>query len=528
MLDNKLTNYLIILTIVILSFLTRFPGYDNRMLWHDELWRINLILSDDLITRFSRYPDIFTSTTAPLYIAFIKLLSFFDLSPASLRLSSFIPGVLSPALAYLIIKKASKNTYLALTCSFIFIANLNFIHYSKEMKPYAFEVFMHLLCLYAWVSLIFSKLSNSKIYLLVLSMSALVLSGANCVFIFPAICISTTYLIYLKDKKFINLILFNFLILLMLCSAMYYFNWQYGRSKSLHDFWEVGFYDNTKSAYLYFIINKLTEMWSTAFITIGSNLYISIVIFLSYIFSLLFSLKNIFNRKYLEKNSVLLLITTYLITVTLLNLLKMWPLGSLRTNLFIYGHFIILIFLVVSTVQNNIIKNIVILTIAIAETISLPKIYSFDFNAIGINGHKTDYVWDSFKSNNEAYIEIQQQCQNGMVIVIMSNSMDSAKDYLIKKDLRSGSKKSILLAECVKIIRLPTDQSGWDYTYLRKIISEANGNNKPIWFLYGGIIDENLSKISETLSKLGAIKLERKFDISGYLLVVPRNKDITK
>jgi hypothetical protein len=522
LINNKATSFIFILIILITSFLIRFAGYDNRMLWHDELWRINLILSDDLITRFLKFPDIYTSTTAPLYIGFLKVISFINLSPFFLRMSSLIPGILSPVLAYLIIKKASQNNLLALTCAFIFLVNLNFIHYSKEMKPYAFELFMHLLCLYAWTNLIFTNLSISKIYLLGIAMLLLILSGGNSVFIFPAICISTFYIVFKRNRQLVKPLLIQFTAVLLICLAMYYSNWQYGRSKGLHDFWDAGFYDPNKGIYLNFIIGRLTEMWNASFITIGSENLISIVLFASFIFSLIFSLKHTLYKNNFEINAIFILCITYLFTIIILNLLKMWPLGSLRTNLFIYGHFIIFIYLIISINQNKIFQSILIFTLVIVECISLPKIYNFDFRSIGINGHKTDLVWDSFKSNNEAYFEIQRQCQNDIVIVLTSNSMDSAKDYLIKKDLRSGSIKSILLSECVKIIRLPTDQSGWDYAYLKQIISEASGNNIPIWFLYGGIIDENLSRITETLSKFGAIKLARKFDISGYLLVVPK------
>jgi len=493
------------------------------MLWHDELWRINLILSDDLITRFLKFPDIYTSTTAPLYIGFIKVISFINLSPSFLRMSSLIPGILSPVLAYLIIKKASQNNLLALTCTFIFLVNFNFIHYSKEMKPYAFELFMHLLCLYAWTILIFTNLTIRKIYVLSIAMLLLILSGGNCVFIFPAICISTIYIVFKRDRQLVKSLLIQFIVILLICLAMYYFNWQYGRSKSLHDFWDAGFYDPNKGIYLNFIIGRLTEMWNASFITIGSENLISIVIFVSFIFSFLLAIKNILYKNNFEINTIFIFCITYLFTILALNLLKMWPLGSIRTNLFIYGHFIIFVFLIISINQNKIFQNILILTLFIVECISLPKIYNFDFRSIGINGHKTDLVWDSFKPNNEAFLEIKKECQNSKVIILMSNSMESAMTYLIRKDLRNGSNYNILLSECVKIIRLPTDQSGWDYSYLQKIITDAEGNNKPIWFLYGGIIDENLFKIKETLSKFGIPKLERKFDISGYLLVEPKN-----
>ena len=523
MANNKLSIYIFLLVIIFISFLLKFTGYDNRMLWHDELWRINLILSDDLITKYINSPDIYTSTTSPLYIVFIKFLSFFNLSPFSLRASSLIPGILSPALAYLIINKASKNSILALACAFFFLVNFNFIHYSKEMKPYVFEIFMHLLCLYAWINIICTNVTIQKVYLLGMAMILLILSGANSVFIFPAICLSTTYFVFKKNKLLIYPLLITFLVILLTCVAMYYFNWQFGRNKSLHDFWGAGFYESNKDFYPNFIVSRFTEMWNASFITIGANYFISIVVFVAFIFSLLIAMKNTLKKNNLEIKTVVIFFLTYLTTIILFNLLKMWPLGSLRTNLFIYGHFIIFVFLIISINQNKIFQKILIFTIVLVECISLPKIYNFDFRSIGINGHKTDLVWDSFKSNNEAFLEIQKECQNNKVIILMSNSMDSAMTYLLKKDIRSGSSKSILLSECVQRIRLPTDQSGWDYPYLQKIIMDAKGGGQPIWFLYGGIIDENLLKIKETLSKFGIVKLEKKFDISGYLLVVPKN-----
>ena len=300
MTKNKLSIYIFLLIIVLVSFLSKIAGYDNRMLWHDELWRINLILSDDLITKYLNTPDIYSSTTAPLYIVFIKIISFFNLSPSFLRASSLIPGILSPALAYLIIKKVSQNSLLALACAFFFLVNFNFIHYSKEMKPYAFEIFMHLLCLYAWINIIFTNITVKKIYLLGFAMFLLILSGANCVFVFPAICISSIYYVIKKNTLLIYPLLITFLVILLTCIAMYYFNWQFGRSKSLHDFWDAGFYDSNKDFYPNFIVSRFTEMWNASFITIGSEYFISIVLFVSFIFSLLIAMKSFVTCAFIE------------------------------------------------------------------------------------------------------------------------------------------------------------------------------------------------------------------------------------
>ena len=183
-----------------ISALLRLPGYEGQAFWNDELWRVNLIFSDGVFTKLWKLPDIYTSTTAPIYILIVKILGFFSLSPFSLRLSSLLPGIFTPIVVYLILKKFGGNVLVCVSGAILFCINSEFINFSKELKPYMFEIFIHLICFYFFAKIIIEPISKINIFLLCASLFCALLCSANIVFILPAVIVSTQCAILFDQK----------------------------------------------------------------------------------------------------------------------------------------------------------------------------------------------------------------------------------------------------------------------------------------------------------------------------------------
>lgn len=169
------------------ALLLRLPGYIGRPLWIDELWRAVLILNPAFWHDYFFSPTVESAITSFGYAFFVKLLGAFRVSPDILRLSSLIPGVLAVLAAFFLTRKAGGGVALALAAGLTFALNSNFINYSREMKPYMFEVFVHMAALYAWLSMLQVPRPTIRTWLLYfLVLLFAIFSTTTAVFLLPA------------------------------------------------------------------------------------------------------------------------------------------------------------------------------------------------------------------------------------------------------------------------------------------------------------------------------------------------------
>ncbi len=175
------------LALLCVALLIRLPAHDGRPMWADELWRALLILDPHYLHNYFWGNRAEIAITSPLYILFVKAVSAFYVSTDTLRLSSFLPGVLAPVLAFVVIRMAGGSAALSFTGGLCFALNQIFASYSNELKPYMFEVFVHLACLYVWLAVLVSPRPGRRLWLLCfLTLTLAVLSAANIIFILPA------------------------------------------------------------------------------------------------------------------------------------------------------------------------------------------------------------------------------------------------------------------------------------------------------------------------------------------------------
>ncbi len=170
-----------------IALLTRLPAHDNRPLWTDELWRVLLVLDPHYLQMYLSGHGAGAAITSPLYALFIKAVSAFYVSPNTLRLSSFIPGVLAPLMAFAIIRKWGGSLALSFAAGLPFALNGVFVSYSNELKPYVFEVFVHLACFYVWMMMVAPQRPTIRTWALCfLTLVLALLSTPNAIFLLPA------------------------------------------------------------------------------------------------------------------------------------------------------------------------------------------------------------------------------------------------------------------------------------------------------------------------------------------------------
>src|ERR1700761_1922063 len=93
-----------LLVLLGLAILTRLPSFDGRALWNDELWRALTALDPQYLHAYFFAPGVKSALTSPAYALFMKLTSAVYVSPATLRLTSFLPGIFAPLVAFAAIR----------------------------------------------------------------------------------------------------------------------------------------------------------------------------------------------------------------------------------------------------------------------------------------------------------------------------------------------------------------------------------------------------------------------------------------
>lgn len=118
---------LVLLCLMSVGFLLPLPGYDGRALWADEFWRVLLILNPDIFMDYTRTPNVNTAITSPLYVIINRFISLFFVNVIMLRLSFFIPVILSISLVFLLIKHIGWSFNYSILAALFFCVNFSFI-----------------------------------------------------------------------------------------------------------------------------------------------------------------------------------------------------------------------------------------------------------------------------------------------------------------------------------------------------------------------------------------------------------------
>lgn len=524
------------LTLVCAALLLRLPGYEGRPLWNDELWRANLILDPAFWHDYFFAPSVGSAITSLAYAVVVKCLGLFGPDPDILRLSSLIPGVLAGLVAFFLTRKAGGGLALALVAGLIFAFNPNFISYSKEMKPYMFEVLVHMAGLYAWFVMLQIPRPNIRAWLLYFFVLLFaVFSTPTAIFMLPAAGL-TLFVRFLMDGAHKNVRNSNlaactavFTIIGVVVAALYYFVWRHGSNDDMLSIWADGF--SQSGNYLRFLVSALMQMWRQAFNTgvgLPRQAELALAIFggvLVWIFV---------NRKALAApiRYFLFFYSVLGATVCFLNFMNIWPLGAMRVNLFLYAYLVMLLFVLAAQLPvSNIVARLCLLGVCLLLVWSLHSAASrahyrnLAVNRLSILGapiERSDLVIEDFSPSGPVGRAILADCPKQKTLVIADGYMSSAVSYYTKYDVPHRQGAALLEGPCVRYAKyteayLHPDDTNSALEKLLPGVSHA-------WFIHMHLGDSEVAAIRGIAERYGHVTHMKSYEGAGYFeLALPRS-----
>jgi len=381
--------YILLAIFVILGVYLRLfiaPGVD---LWYDEAYRAVGYMENGFIHWATVIDNI-----RPIGYTFLTfIIQKIHNTDFMLRLPSIIAGILTIFGALGLSLRLTKSKFIVLLTSFLVSFNPTLINFSKEFKPYALELFLHLLIVFLLV-LYLQKNSDSRLFILLTASFLSIFFAYNILFLLPFVFM-LVFLKVINDKNNKHFLLICFTAIMIILSFIIIkvelLNTIVDNKETSSEFWgnkyDVFITDeNTtlKDKFVWFL-NKTGNLIESSsknliFIDLPENVKnifnnllrnVSIILFLIGIFSLI----------YRKKHLALVIFLLPIISLVIANILKFWPYGDFRSNLFVYGYFLFIGmfgFNFLIEVKDKIVKRtFIIIFIALYFVLQFP--YNFNF-----------------------------------------------------------------------------------------------------------------------------------------------------
>lgn len=515
--------FVALLLLLLVALALRAPGYDGRAFWIDEGWRINLIIDPEVWKSYYPIPSLSAALTSPLWLILNRVI--FDLLGTSsevLRLSSLFSGLISVYLAFYIIRIIGGTFSLSLSAGLIFALNSEFIAYSNEFKPYIFEVGIHLFALLIFLKIILNEnLSLTKLLFLFTIYSFALLASPTIVFLLPGLIISLLIYYFMYKKNFFDVLILASLLAIF-TGFLYFTLWKYGATNDMVYFWRAGFYEKTnESSYFIYIVDQLKGFGVGAFGLLGKKSVpnqMVIIIFGFFLFSI-FSYKLILHK--FRENTVYKLLGIYygcfIVTILIINIAGLWPIGLARPNQFIYAHIIIISIIILSFLSINKINNILTIFVCIYLIGNLGAVDLNTLRRLAPPLQQNDLVYKDFLEGGPLLNIIKEQCKKSKVIVFANPGMATALIYLRSKKVENENNLSILNWNCIDIKGIGDAYANIDG--FNKIIKTDNPMKYPMWFLHSHIGPEDISIMINQVSQYGSVNHDTRLVGAGYFSV---------
>lgn len=340
---------------VALALVTRLPGFNSTPLWLDEAWRANLVLDPQWPAKLFESSGGSTITTFG-YAALSSGLNSIAPSALLLRLTSLLPSILSVMLMMTIVWRMTCSRFLGIGAALAVALNLTFIWHAKEFKPYSLELFLHL-------SLVCVALrcvqrfrhgnplgTATTIGMLVIPPIA-TLTMANVAFLLPGYYLVLAIEHFRSRKTLPWLLIVSGAVSLALLTLQYMYLWSGEGREGLAEFWSADFYRGAGTGIVW-ILRRLHEILVASFTThpeqlIGRILSADLLQVVGWIAGIVLTVPAILGVAAacnIRRPERFLLILLPILGVVIANKLMLWPLAATRPNLFLYGYFIVLVF----------------------------------------------------------------------------------------------------------------------------------------------------------------------------------------
>lgn len=331
--DQRKHEYLfwgIIISIGITIGIRLLPTLLYSELWSDEItwYKRSFNLDASLI-----------SLRGPIYMFLNNIISMniiTDFSEYKVRLLSIVAGILFMPLYALIIHRLFKSSVVTVSCIILSGFNLSLVSYTHELKPYALVLLLHTM----WFFSICCMKNKERLYIY----STLLLifcsyTSYNMALLYPIHFIIGMVWYLRNTTKFIDILCSSLILLLSGVTLLYiklnylnvsteYWGGKYGVFYSVEFGTYPSWFFERLSSYFSFALN-----WYTNNALIGGrsnfhfyeNKYLGVFIFLAVVITVL-------RKKSYFYNIAFIVFLTYCVA----GILRIWPFGFFRTNLFFF------------------------------------------------------------------------------------------------------------------------------------------------------------------------------------------------
>jgi hypothetical protein len=409
LLENRLIYFAII---ILLAFFFNLYQINIENLWYDEI--ASFWVADPRLSFIETYSRILNENTPSAYYFVIKsFFSFFSYDPDLLRIINIPIYIISLGYFNLILTKISKNNLFIFFASLLFVFNSFLISYTQEGRVFIFFCMMSLMLINQYMLLNQSKKNNSYIKLQYLFMFLIIFTLLNT-FIFSFLILGSIvfYELFFKKNKTNYIILsFIFISLILFIMLNYQFLLNLVKFESAIKQPNINFYYNfyfsqffgSKLMGLIFLIFFLLASFN--FIKIKKNneniKILFIIFFFSYFVPIIygFLFKPVLQDKYvIYLVPIIIVIISYTIT----------------HNLNLRAQNVIIIFLILLSFSNQILKNI-------KSDVNKPMFKSAIKKTIVIDKFKPIYV--SYSDNKNNFVNAQMQNYFKHLTIVKNNNL---------------------------------------------------------------------------------------------------------
>ena len=533
-LTNPTLSWLAALALTGMALLVRLPGFDGRPLFIDELWRALLILDPGFLASYLA-PTVESALTSPIYALLIKAAAIFAISPDSLRLPSLLCGLLACALGFALTRKAGGSVALGFLAGLFFALNGNFITYSNQMKPYIFEVCIHLICVYAWLATIAAPRPGARDWVFcVVTLTLAIFSTPTSVFLLPAFGLSLfMQFLTTSDRKNLGVCILTFAGLGILVLALYIFSWRYGATGDMLTQWAAGFAAPGQS-YPAFLGSHFLAMWQASFQIVVAEPPLAVLGLALLVGSILWAVVNGSIARALFRN-ILLFYAVLIVTLCLVNALHIWPLGALRPNLFLYAHMLAFLFLALAQVRVSPLLLRISAAAGLIAFLAGASAYAGKLNVAGLEKRlhndsapiePSEQVVRDFSTGGAVGKSILAECPSRKTVLVVEGTMGMAIRYYTSLDTAHRQAAALLTGPCVSLVVSPEAYA--DPKAAADAFSHVLAGAPGAWFLYTHYDDSALAALKRVAAGFGKIRNAHAFGLpgstggAGYFEVTPQ------
>jgi len=502
----------LILIVLGIAAWPRLLGYNAVPLWLDEAWRANLIMDDGWLGRLFEGSTT-SAVTSFVYAALVHGLGAVYDTEWVLRLSSLIPGIVAVLLFVPVVKHATGSAMLGYLAALAGATQPMLLSYSKELKPYPFELCLHLLLVLMALNYIaaFRQGSARSRWTVGIAIAGPVatLSAANLVFLLPGWYLAIFYACYKSFRRIPIMLIVSAAVSVLLLLLQYKFLWSHAaKDAGLIEFWKDGFFSGNGSR-TGWIVSRLSDTLSASFET--SREPPAAMIRALGVLALL----GVIGSLSLRKLHIFLLIVSPVLALVAANALRVWPLGPFRVNAFLYGYLIVLVSVgcavVIEALRARYRMAAYLLSaglVAVFLAYWVPALPGVLRRAPELHPADQD-VPAALMSLSAA---LGPQCEQRS-LVLVNAAASHAVAYYTKHSAKYSRLLATDLGRCAQVT--PTIEAYPDPQRYEKALKNELAGRDSAWFLYSHLGESDIAVQKTVAREFGRIDSERSFAGAG-------------